>query len=214
MPSIVGKQIYAGYQKPMNQELENSDYDAGDLSRTQVSLAFAILDLMPKNAWQDISISMLCKEADISRTTFYAHYSSKGELLEQLFSWIEIALINIPTDGRGLDVNRTIGFLQPLLTEMKNRRQVMHRQKDNMAGYALAHRFNKMVANMIQIELERSTLEVKLDENQYTMLSGSISALVRRWIDEYCIETEEVILATLDKYVSDFLASQRHVTDQ
>ena len=209
MLTIVGKTKIADYHKRMKQE--HNGYDAGHLSRTKTSLAWAILKLMPKNAWQDISISMLCKEADISRTTFYAHFSSKGELLEKLFSWIEIALTNVATDGRGLDVNGTIGFLQPLLEEMKNRKQIIQRQKDNMTGYALAHRFRNMLANMIKIEFERSALGVTLDEKQYTLLSGAISALVRRWIDEYCVETKEEMLATIDKHVTDFLASQGNV---
>lgn len=186
----------------------NDSYDAGGLSRTQTSLAWAILKLMPTNAWEDITISMLCKEAAISRTTFYAHFSSKGELLENLFIWIENTLTNIPTDGRGLDVNGTIGFLSPLLRQMKERRQVIQRQKDNMSGYTLARRFRNMLANMIRIEFERSKHENILDDKQYTLLSGAISALLRRWIDEYYADPEEEMLNTLDKHVADFLLAQ------
>lgn len=189
-------------------ETENDAYTVSEISRTQGALAWAILTLMPKHAWQDISISMLCKEAGISRTTFYARFSSKGDLLEKLHSWIEIALTSIPSDDRGLDINGTIRFLKPLLKEMKDRRQIIQRQKNDMAGYALAHRFRSMLANMIQIEFERSKIEAPLEEKQFTLLSGAISALLRRWIDEYYAETEEEMLAILDKHISDFLSSQ------
>lgn len=186
----------------------DNSFDANGLSRTQASLAWAILALMPTNAWEDITISMLCKEAGISRTTFYAHFSSKNELLENLFVWIEKTLTNIPTDGRGLDVNGTIGFLPQLLQQMKERRQVIHRQKDNMSGYTLAHRFRSMLANMIKIEFKKSQYENMLDDRQYTLLSGAISALLRRWIDEYYSDPEEEMLHILDKHVTHFLAAQ------
>ncbi len=188
--------------------INNHSFDGGGLSRTQGSLGWAILTLMPTNAWEDITISMLCKEAGISRTTFYAHFSGKGELLEKLFTWIENALTNIPTEGRGLDVNGTVGFLSPLLGQIKERRQVIQRQKDNMSGYTLALRFRSMLANMIKIEFRRSQYGNMLDDKQYTLLSGAISALLRRWIDEYYSEPEEEMLSILDKHVSDFLVAQ------
>lgn len=194
--------------------IDKDSYGAGGLSRTQTSLAWAILKLMPTNAWEDITISMLCKEAEISRTTFYAHFSSKGELLENLFTWIENTLTNIPTEGRGLDVNGTIGFLSPLLRQMKERRQVIQRQKDNMSGYTLARRFRNMLANMIRIEFERFNHENILDDKQYTLLSGAISALLRRWIDEYYADSEDEMLAILDKHVADFLVAHGLETDR
>jgi AcrR family transcriptional regulator len=188
--------------------INDNSNDTVDLSRTQTSLAWAIIALMPKNAWEDITISMLCKEAGISRTTFYAHFSSKGDLLENLFTWIENAITNIPTKGRGLDVNGTIGFLSPLLGQIKDRKQVIQRQKDNRSGYMLALRFRSMLANMIRIEFQRSQYGDMLDDTQYTLLSGAISALLRRWIDAYYSEPEEEMLNILDKHVSDFLVAQ------
>lgn len=41
----------------------------------------ALLRLMKKNAYDRISISDICKEAGVSRTTFYHHFSSADDVL-------------------------------------------------------------------------------------------------------------------------------------
>lgn len=45
-------------------------------------IAKALADLMKSKSYKSISIQMICKEASISRNTFYYHFKGKQELLE------------------------------------------------------------------------------------------------------------------------------------
>jgi len=51
---------------------------------TKLHLKESLIKLMQTNHISKISVKMLCEDADINRSTFYAHYSNPYELLRQL----------------------------------------------------------------------------------------------------------------------------------
>ena len=53
--------------------------------KTNKILFDALLKLMKKKNFEKIKISDICEEALINRSTFYAHYEDKYELLMALF---------------------------------------------------------------------------------------------------------------------------------
>ena len=54
--------------------------------RTKKALKKALTMLMLKEAIDKISVTDICKEAEINRVTFYTHYNDKFELLHELLS--------------------------------------------------------------------------------------------------------------------------------
>ncbi len=58
---------------------------------TQTALKNSLIELMQEKSISKITIKELCENADINRTTFYAHYSDQYELLrcieEETFTW-------------------------------------------------------------------------------------------------------------------------------
>lgn len=61
--------------------------------KTKAAIYAAFTDLLCRQSYESISISKIIQTADIGRTTFYAHYASKDDLLlemcQQLFEPIE-----------------------------------------------------------------------------------------------------------------------------
>lgn len=53
--------------------------------RTRKALHDALVLLMKSKNWNDISITNLCKQADLARSSFYVHYDNKSELLDAIF---------------------------------------------------------------------------------------------------------------------------------
>ena len=53
-------------------------------TRTKKALKKAITKLMLENSIEEISVTDICKDADINRVTFYTHYADKYELLHEL----------------------------------------------------------------------------------------------------------------------------------
>ena len=58
------------------------------IQKTKKSIEDAFLNLIKEKSFADITIKDLCDEAMISRSTFYAHYKDKYNLLEYFFDKI------------------------------------------------------------------------------------------------------------------------------
>ena len=54
--------------------------------KTKRSLKKALTDMLEKEDFEHISITELCRKAEVSRITFYSHYSDKYTLLDDIFS--------------------------------------------------------------------------------------------------------------------------------
>jgi len=50
------------------------------VSRTRRTLQHALLSLMLKNGYDAVTVEDICAEADIGRSTFYAHFTGKDDL--------------------------------------------------------------------------------------------------------------------------------------
>lgn len=53
--------------------------------KTKRSLKTALIDLLAKEDFEHISITELCRRAEVSRITFYSHYNDKYALLDDIF---------------------------------------------------------------------------------------------------------------------------------
>lgn len=51
------------------------------ITKTQRALAYAMLSLLEKNGFARITVNDICQEALVSRSTFYAHFEDKYQLL-------------------------------------------------------------------------------------------------------------------------------------
>ena len=55
------------------------------ITKTKRSLKTALIDLLAKEDFEHISITELCRRAEVSRITFYSHYNDKYALLDDIF---------------------------------------------------------------------------------------------------------------------------------
>jgi len=51
---------------------------------TRMVLKDSIMKLLKEKSISTITVKEICKEADINRSTFYAHYSDQYDLLEKI----------------------------------------------------------------------------------------------------------------------------------
>ena len=55
------------------------------ITRTKRSLKAAMTEMLAREDFEHISITELCRRADISRITFYSHYNDKYAMLDDIF---------------------------------------------------------------------------------------------------------------------------------
>ena len=69
--------------------------------KTRHSLVEALAKLMVERPFQELSVSDICRQAMVHRTTFYAHFTDKQELLRYMMQQMEKECISscIPEDS-------------------------------------------------------------------------------------------------------------------
>lgn len=65
-------------QKPVKEDAR--------VTKTKERLRESLLDLMEDKPLADISITALCASAHVNRNTFYAHYGSPADVLDELMA--------------------------------------------------------------------------------------------------------------------------------
>lgn len=56
------------------------------IQKTKAHLQKTLLSLLEKKPFEKINVTEICKAAEVSRITFYAHYSDKNALADDLFA--------------------------------------------------------------------------------------------------------------------------------
>src|SRR5713101_5982713 len=81
--------------------------------RTRATLQHALNSLILKKGYEAITITDICEAANVGRSTFYAHYTSKDDLKRSGFEPLRKLLIDRQREAlataRG-DRSRSLGF--------------------------------------------------------------------------------------------------------
>jgi len=67
-----------------NKQAVDSFEDGRSVRRTKTALRNSLIELMKTRSILRISVKDICDKADVGRSTFYAHYESQFDLLEQI----------------------------------------------------------------------------------------------------------------------------------
>lgn len=127
--------------------------------KTNKILFDALLKLMKKKSFEKIKISDICEEALINRSTFYAHYEDKYELLMALFEEQKISLLE------KLENNENNNFSKEYLMELLN--IIINHIDDNRDIYSaiLSNNRNGILIDFLIDVIERDVSDKLKDNN-------------------------------------------------
>ena len=103
------------------------------IGKTRQAIRKALFRLIGSSDWQDISISKLCHEAEVARSTFYLHYASPTEVLDESISEIVAAF--------SVDGSSTIPVLEWLVDHVAANRAIFQRTTDGSQANFVIDRF-------------------------------------------------------------------------
>jgi len=131
------------------------DHRAADrrVRRTRALLHGALVSLVHEKPYDDIVVKEILARADVGRSTFYAHYRDKGELLE---SGIRDLLHTDATSARVPSADgaeRLLRFSLPFLTHVERSRE--HGELRLHAGSAatMHEHLRRVIENLVVDEL-------------------------------------------------------------
>jgi len=171
-----------------------SSAERGDrrVRRTQQSLVRALVELVLEKRYDAITIQNLLDRADVGRSTFYAHYRGKDDLLLKSFlGMLEMFDQSVDADGPG---GRRVAPVRELfhhIGEFRRFQQALSR------AHVMERQFQAGVSHM------SGTIERRLDALppassaavphavKARALAGALFALLRYWIEDDAPYTPE-----------------------
>lgn len=123
------------------------------IHRTQRRLKEALIELVSTRDYHAISISEIADAADVGRSTFYSHYTSKDDLLFSGFDqWVLSLADHAPARGSGPSGFRfSLPFLQHISTQKRFAQAMIGRGSNAV----IRQKTTALLARVVGRELER-----------------------------------------------------------
>lgn len=149
--------------------------------------------LLSQNPPEKITVSRICEQAGIHRTTFYGHYSDVYDLIEHMLHTMYASVLQGIQSAEG---DYLTGGLMNML-------QYIRLHKSFFKNYLHMRAINPSAMPTVEHQAERhvAILVENMDESEkqdtlyrYAFFSAGLSNMVERWVARDCAEEPETIL--------------------
>lgn len=180
---------------------------------TALRMDEALLALLEKKDLEYITVKEICHQAGVNRSTFYLHYETIAELVDETLEMTnrrflsyfsqqeEEVLGNMGTRAREELVLVTREYLLPYLHFIRDNKKVYRaafRNPGSMQAYA---RYGELKRHILSPILER--FEIPAAHRPYYMayyIEG-IAAIVKEWLRQDCADEVEMIADIIESCV-------------
>lgn len=167
---------------------------------TAIKMNVALIDLLKKKSFEYITVSELCSVAGVNRSTFYLHYETIGDLLEETAKYLIDGFLSYFS----IDENKSFTLCQtslndlificdkyliPYLSYIKDNKEVFATALANKKSLGLEKVYERMFEHIFNPILERYSYPQK--DRKYVMVYylNGITAIVSEWLKDDCKKT-------------------------
>jgi AcrR family transcriptional regulator len=162
--------------------------------KTREALYSAFVALVAERGYDGFSIQDLIDEADVGRTTFYAHFKAKEDLLQFGFNRWRDELTSLPKSTAA----ERRAFMEALLGHAKSHAGLFAALLNGGGGALAETEFRSILEEVVAAEVGPGVHRATM----IAMLSGALLAAIRQWIDAGVKGSGAEILDAFDKLVS------------
>jgi AcrR family transcriptional regulator len=165
---------------------ESARPDDRRVRRTRDRLQAALIPLILEKGYDAVTIQDLLDRADVGRTTFYAHYRDKDDLLVDGLGQLRAFLREHQRAAlaRAGD-DRVLGFSRAMFEHADERRALFRAIVGRRAGTIVMHHVRRLFADLVREDvaaLAPKGAQVPLDVLiEYTV--GSLTSILTWWLD-------------------------------
>ena len=180
---------------------------------TALRMDEALITLLEKKDLEYITIKEICETAGVNRSTFYLHYETISDLVNETVEMINERFLSYFSqteteflgrlEGRELKnlVLVTQEYLLPYLRFIKDNKNVYRaafRNPDSMQAHVRYGDLKKHILNPI---LERFEIPPAHRPYYIAYYIEGIIAIIKEWLQQDCADTVEVIADIIEKCV-------------
>lgn len=172
---------------------------------TAVKMNEALIELLEKKSFEFITVKEICEKAKVNRSTFYLHYETVGDLLEETTRYMINKFLSYFTDEtskvsvnvENCDLNSlnfiTEKYLIPYLSFMKDHKKIFLASVNHTKTLGFERVYKSLFENIFNPILER--FDYPPEYRKYVMMFylNGITAIVTKWLQDDCkMEIEKV----------------------
>lgn len=173
----------------------------------------AFLELIEKKDFAYITVKEICEKAGVNRSTFYLHYETVGDLLEESVRHIIDRFVEfMPYDTADFlkKLNEcpieelyliTPEYLTPYLTYIKEHRRIFRTSVEQAAALRMYDAYTDLNRYILTPILNR--YKVPTEDQNYILqfhIHG-IMAVINEWLKTYCADSIEHIISVIQTCV-------------
>lgn len=172
---------------------------------TAVRMDEALLDLLSKKDFSYITIKEVCAQAGVNRSTFYLHYETLADLLEESVAYIHRQFLGRFSHTADIAGNLKTcppedlllispAYLRPYLEFIRDNRLLYKAAMEHPAVFRADHTYQKLFREIFNPILERFAVPAMARQYRMTFYLSGISAIVGLWIQGSCADSIDDII--------------------
>ena len=169
-----------------SKEIIDSQEKSRSVRRTKMALQKSLIELMKTQPVLRITVKDICNAADVGRSTFYAHYESHYELLEQIETECLSGFEDLMKEPlcKYNDREFTQWFIKRLQFIAENSNSIQTLLSEN-GDIFFQRKFFQSLVNQIKDTIKRNAdnpVDDKISECQSVFFVHGTIALVQHWL--------------------------------
>lgn len=158
--------------------------------RTRAMLQHALMSLIQKKGYEAITIKDICDAANVGRSTFYAHYTSKDELKRSSLEHLRKLLVDRQKDALaapGAIRDRSWGFSLTMFEHARDHIDLYRALAGGRGGTVALDGIRQILSDLVRVELAATAGKKSADVIprdlvvQYVV--GAYMAVLIWWLD-------------------------------
>lgn len=183
----------------------------------------AFLELLEKKDFAFITVREICERAGVNRSTFYLHYETIGDLLEESVEYMNrdfLEFMKQDTQNFAAKLHTcpkeelylvTPEYLAPYLNYISKNRRLFRTATENAAALRLEKSYSMMFRHIFTPILER--FGVSEGERPYIMAFyiRGIMAIIDVWLKNDCAEPIEKLIPIIQKCIPNRISGKENL---
>lgn len=180
---------------------------------TAIKMDQAFLELLEKKDFSFITVKEICHRAKVNRSTFYLHYETLDDLLNESVEYMNKQFLEHMRQDTQVFMNKinecpiedlyliTPKYLKPYLSYIKNNKRLFLTSIKHAKTLQLDNNYYKLFQHVLMPILDR--YQVPQEERKFIMafyIQGII-AIVTDWVKDDCKEEIEFVMQVIRRCI-------------
>jgi AcrR family transcriptional regulator len=160
------------------------------IGRTRATLQHALISLILEKGYEAITIQDICDAANVGRSTFYAHYTSKDDLKRSGLENLRGLLVDRQRDALarpGAMRDRSLGFCLTMFEHARDHMDLYRALMGGRGGTVALGTIRQILSDLVRAELaatiDKNSADAIPREIVVQYVVGAYMAVLTWWLD-------------------------------